>query len=63
MIIFDFRIIHGGLPSRGRTRPVAYMICSTGGETDANFPATRIREASQADVDESPYFDELDFIQ
>jgi hypothetical protein len=42
LIMFDVRLIHGGLPSRGRVRPVAYSIVSTGGATDDNFPSTSI---------------------
>ena len=64
MIIFDFRIIHGGLPSLGRERAVAYVICSTGGARDeTNFPPERIADLTEADADALPWWDEIDFVQ
>ena len=64
VIIFDFRIIHGGLPSRGRERAVAYVICSTGGARDeTNFPPERIADLTEADADALPWWDEIDFVQ
>ena len=64
LIIFDFRIIHGGLPSIGRERAVAYVICSTGGAQDeTNFPPERIADLTEADADALPWWDEIDFVQ
>ena len=64
VIIFDFRIIHGGLPSLGRERAVAYVICSTGGARDeTNFPPERIADLTEADADALPWWDEIDFVQ
>ena len=64
LILFDFRIIHGGLASGGRTRPIAYVICSTGGAADdSNFPEGKIRDATADAVDEFPFWDEIEFVQ
>ena len=64
LVLFDFRIIHGGLASIGRERPIAYVICSTGGAVDeTNFPEGRIRDATADDVDVFPFWDEIDFVQ
>ena len=64
LILFDFRIIHGGLASSGRTRPIAYVICSTGGAADdSNFPEGKIRDATADAVDEFPFWDEIEFVQ
>lgn len=66
VIIFDYRLIHGGLPSRGgRERPVAYAVVATGGATDdsGNFPDARIRDATRAAVSALPFWDELEFVQ
>ena len=61
VVLYDSRTIHGGLPSRGRTRAIAYLIVGTGGAQDSNFPPERIRDGLHPD--EFPYWDELDFVQ
>ena len=54
----------GGLPSRGRERAVAYVICSTGGARDeTNFPPERIADLTEAEADELLWWDEIDFVQ
>ena len=64
LILFDFRIIHAGRASLRRDRPIAYVVCSTGGAVDdSNFPKGRIRECTADDVDEFPFWDEIDFVQ
>ena len=64
VILFDFRIIHGGLPSLGRERPIAYAICSTGGAADeSNFPTEGIQDATSGDIDEFLFWDEIEFVQ
>lgn len=63
MIMFDVRLIHGGLPNRGRVRPVAYAIVSTGGATDDNFPSTSISDSGPEDSHSFPYWNEVDFVQ
>jgi hypothetical protein len=64
LVLFDFRIIHGGLASIGRDRPIAYVICSTGGAVDdSNFPEGRICDATAEDMEEFPFWDEIDFVQ
>ena len=42
LILYDSRVIHAGLPSRGRTRPIAYLVVGTGGAQDSNFDYGRI---------------------
>ena len=63
VILFDYRVIHSGLPSLGRDRPVAYVVCSTGGALDGNFPEERIRDTTPDMVREFVFWDELDFVQ
>ena len=64
LVLFDFRIIHGGLASIGRERPIAYVICSTGGAVDdSNFPDNRICDATAEDLEEFPFWHEIDFVQ
>ena len=61
MIAFDYRVLHRGLPSIGRDRPVAYVVISTGGAWDgANFPQQSIYDASPLYVDHTPYWDEVE---
>tara|TARA_B110001452_G_scaffold227650_1_gene202665 strand:+ start:37 stop:954 length:918 start_codon:yes stop_codon:yes gene_type:complete len=42
LVLYDSRIIHAGLPSQGRTRPIAYLVIGTGGAQDSNFDYGRI---------------------
>jgi hypothetical protein len=61
VVLYDSRIIHGGLPSCGRTRAIAYLIVGTGGAQDSNFPLERICDG--LDPDDFPFWEELIFVQ
>ena len=49
MIIFDFRILHRGLPNAGRDRPLVYTVLGTGYAHDrANFPTDSLLSLAAA---------------
>ena len=59
MILFDYRVLHRGLPNTGpgRERPVAYAVLSTDGATDqANFEQQSLVDSSPLLVDHAPYW-------
>ena len=62
ILVFDYRVIHRGLPNAGRDRPVAYLVVAAaddGAAEDAiNFPPLQIAEARPADLAAFPRFDE-----
>ena len=61
LVLFDYRVIHRGLGSVGRERPVAYVVLATGEAWDgANFPQMRLEDASPLYVDHTPVWDEVD---
>ena len=50
-----------GLPSVGRERPVAYIVCGTGGAWDGdNFPQLSLEDASPLFVDHTPFWDDIE---
>ena len=54
VLIFDYRLVHRGLPSIGRERCMAYAVLSTGLAWDAsNFPSFSLRDAVDSLPDES----------
>ena len=61
MLMFDYRVMHRGLGSVGRERPVAYVVCGIGGAFDGdNFPQMSLEDASPLYVDHTPTWDEQD---
>jgi len=61
LIIFDYRTIHRGGANVdgpwGRERPVAYVVCATGGARDAhNFPQTVIGDISLERAQALPFW-------
>ena len=60
LIIYDYRTIHRGLPNEavgGRERPVAYVVCASGGACDThNFPQTAIGEMGSERARSLPYW-------
>ncbi|KAL1526983.1 hypothetical protein AB1Y20_015672 [Prymnesium parvum] len=63
LIVYDYRTFHRGLHSIGRERPVAYVLCSTGGASvwsGYKFPKLEIEHAHTLDVDLNfPRWEEL----
>ena len=62
LILFDYRVLHRGLASIGRERPVAYIVCGTGGAWDeANFPQLSIDNPAAARyADETPSWSDIE---
>lgn len=60
MIIFDYRVLHRGLPNAGRERPVAYCVCAMGGAWDNdNFPQASLADGTAHHyVDHTPFWEE-----
>ena len=49
IILFDFRVLHRGMPNSGGERAIAHAVLSTGFATDPlDFPETSLREAVDA---------------
>jgi hypothetical protein len=52
LILFDYRLVHRGLPNVRRERAVAYVVCGTGGALDGdNFPQMAIGDAHPMHVE------------
>ena len=60
MILFDYRVLHRGLPNAGRERPIAYCVCAMGGAWDnANFPQTSLADGTAHHyVDHTPFWED-----
>ena len=62
LVIFDYRTIHRGLANdevSGRERPMAYVVCATGGAKDEhNFPCTAVSDISRERAQALPFWNQ-----
>lgn len=60
VLLFDFRVLHRGLASKGRERPIAYLVIAT--ETEAedviNFPKESVFDTTQDEAAFIPYWND-----